>query len=131
MSILGFTKKISGRNEKPSKPAKAGKKKAAALEPNKVLLAGTIGLTPVVTEKSMLVQALSNTVVFRVDKSVTKKMVAQAVEKKYNVVPKDVRLAVQKPKIRRRGRTVGKTKVWKKAYVTLPEGKSIDVSALS
>ncbi len=131
MSLLGFSKKISSRNtQKPKKAESArkpGKKKA---DLSKMHVAGTIGLTPVVTEKGMLVQALANTVVFRVDKTASKKMIANAVAVKYGVVPQDVRVLVQKPKVRRRGRTLGMTKSWKKAYVTLPEGKTIDVSAI-
>jgi large subunit ribosomal protein L23 len=129
MSILEFAKKISGRENQRVKPtADVTKKNAKKKSTTKIQLAGNIGLYPLITEKAMLVQALGNAVVFRVKESANKKQIAKAVTEKYGVEPVNVRVVIMKPKARRRGRTEGTTKSWKKAYVTLPEGKTIDVT---
>lgn len=136
MSLLSFAKKIAG--QKPTvavkktatktgdKQPEAKSKETAAVTP---LAVGTAYLEPLITEKSMMRQGKVNAYAFRVEKTVTKGQVAAAVIARYGIVPTMVRTLMMHPKRRRRGVTVGKTAAWKKAYVTLPAGKTIDLTA--
>ena len=84
--------------------------------------------TPVITEKSTLVGE-SNAVVFRVEKSASKPMIKEAVEAVFGVKVKAVNTTITKGKAKKfRGRPGERSDV-KKAYVTLEEGNTIDVSS--
>jgi large subunit ribosomal protein L23 len=84
--------------------------------------------SPIITEKGTLVSEKSNQVVFHVDVRANKKDVAAAVEKLFGVKVTGVRTLNTLGKAYRRfGRTVGRHSDWKKAYVTLAEGQSIDL----
>jgi large subunit ribosomal protein L23 len=85
---------------------------------------------PMLTEKTAELKELKNRYVFRVDRSANKREIKQAVEKLFNVKVKDVRTAnyagkkaVQQTKT---GRHAGLRSAWKKAYVTLAEGQTIE-----
>ncbi|MFV2092011.1 MAG: 50S ribosomal protein L23 [Hyphomicrobiales bacterium] len=83
--------------------------------------------SPVITEKSTLASE-ANQVMFNVTKSATKPEIKEAVERLFKVKVKAVNTLVRKGKTRRfRGR-LGKLSDVKKAYVTLDEGYSIDIS---
>ena len=86
---------------------------------------------PVVTEKSTALKEGSNRYVFRVDVSADKRQIKRAVESLFDVKVKDVRTAVYRGKnavvMNRRGRFQGYRPNWKKAFVTLEEGDSIDI----
>ncbi len=83
--------------------------------------------SPVITEKSTLASEV-NQVMFNVTKSATKPEIKEAVERLFKVKVKAVNTLVRKGKSRRfRGR-LGKLSDVKKAYVTLDEGYSIDIS---
>ena len=84
-------------------------------------------IRPLVTEKSIRAEENSNTVVFEVAKTTNKIAVKQAIEEIFNVKVDSVNIVNQKPKAKRMGRYVGKTKNLKKAYVKLKEGFKIDV----
>ncbi|MEW5964451.1 MAG: 50S ribosomal protein L23 [Pseudomonadota bacterium] len=84
-------------------------------------------LSPVITEKSTLVSE-ANQVVFNVARKATKADVKMAVETLFNVKVKAVNTLVRKGKLKTfRGRAAlqGDSK---KAFVTLEEGHSIDVT---
>ena len=85
---------------------------------------------PLITEKGTLLKEAVNRYVFKVDVNANKNQIKQAVEEMFNVHVKDVRTAVYRGKPRtvmnRSGRHVGVSPAWKKAYVTLAEGESID-----
>lgn len=82
---------------------------------------------PVVTEKSTLTSE-HNQVVFRVPLDASKPEIRVAVETLFNVKVKAVNTLRQKGKTKRfRGRPGRRSDV-KKAYVTLEEGHSIDVT---
>ncbi|MGB3147045.1 MAG: 50S ribosomal protein L23 [Paracoccaceae bacterium] len=84
--------------------------------------------TPVVTEKSTLVSE-HGAYVFRVQKSATKPQIKEAVESVFGVKVKAVNTTITKGKTKRfRGRPGVRNDV-KKAYVTLEEGNTIDVSS--
>ena len=86
---------------------------------------------PIITEKSTGLKEASNKYVFRVDPSANKKQIKQAVEELFNVSVLDVKTAVYRGKrsvvMNRAGRFEGLKSAWKKAYVTLAEGDSIEI----
>lgn len=86
---------------------------------------------PIITEKSTMLREESNRYVFRVDHRANKRQIRKAVEEVFNVHVKKVTTTIYrgKPKtvMNRAGRFTGKGANWKKAYVTLAEGDSIDI----
>ena len=83
---------------------------------------------PIITEKGTLVSEKGNQVVFRVDTRATKLEVAAAVEKLFGVKVTAVRTLNTLGKgYKKFGRQIGRHSDWKKAYVTLAEGQSIDL----
>jgi large subunit ribosomal protein L23 len=81
---------------------------------------------PHVTEKTSLGSDSTNTVAIVVDKAANKIEIKQAVENLFKVKVADVRTVNVAGKVKRSGKTFGKRSNWKKAYVTLQEGQSID-----
>ena len=81
---------------------------------------------PHVTEKTSLAADASNTVAVVVDRDANKIEIKQAVESLFKVKVSDVRTVTVAGKVKRSGKTYGKRSNWKKAYVTLQEGQSID-----
>lgn len=81
---------------------------------------------PHVTEKTALGSESSNTVTIVVDRDANKIEIKQAVENLFKVKVAEVRTVNVAGKVKRFGRTYGKRANWKKAYVTLQEGQSID-----
>ena len=81
---------------------------------------------PYVTEKTSLSSESSSTVTLVVDKAANKIEIKQAVENLFKVKVADVRTVPVAGKVKRSGKTYGKRSNWKKAYVTLQEGQSID-----
>ena len=83
---------------------------------------------PVVTEKSDRLADLQNVYVFEVDLRATKPMIREAVEVIFDVDVHKVRTAIMPAKRGRRLRKYYTRKsAWKKAYVTLEAGQSIDL----
>jgi large subunit ribosomal protein L23 len=74
---------------------------------------------PIITEKGLGVKETQHTVVFEVAKDATKTEIKEAVQKIFKVKVDDVRTAVFHGKFRRRGRSEGYRRDWKKAYVKL------------
>jgi large subunit ribosomal protein L23 len=65
--------------------------------------------------------------VFRVSPSVNKIEIRKAIEKVYNVKVTAVNTIKVKGKLKRQGRTQGKRADWKKAFVTLEKGQSLEL----
>jgi len=141
MSLLSFAKKVAGgdatdETKKPAAKKSEEKKQAPATkeqvkkdtksEPVMVVPASGLYMEPLITEKGFSTPGVYG---FRVRTTASKRQIAETVEARYNVRPKAVRTLVVRPKARRRGATTGATAAWKKAYVTLPAGKTIDVTA--
>ena len=86
---------------------------------------------PIITEKSTELKEANNRYVFKVNPSANKRQIKIAVEELFNVRVTCVTTAVYrgKPKVVmiKAGRFAGKAPNWKKAYVTLAEGDSIEV----
>lgn len=126
MSLLSLSKKILRSSEGEKKKEKAPKKTAAKKTAKKTttsgnaILAGKIELTAIMTEKSIASQA-NKTIMVKVIKTASKYDIANAVEGLFGVKVTSVRTMISHPKIRRRGTSVGKTNVFKKAYVTVDD----------
>ena len=76
------------------------------------------------TEKANYLQESQNKVVFKVDSRANKIEIKKAVEKLFNVTVSAVATANMAGKFKRVGaKSSGKTSDWKKAYVTLSEGR--------
>ncbi|MBV8678991.1 MULTISPECIES: 50S ribosomal protein L23 [Aquitalea] len=86
-------------------------------------------LAPVVSEKSTMVAEKHQQVVFRVATDATKPEIKAAVEMLFNVKVEGVSTVNVKGKVKRFGRTFGRRKDWKKAYVSLVQGQEIDLTA--
>ena len=79
---------------------------------------------PLVTEKSTFLRDEgTNIIAFEVDAKANKIQVKDAVEKLFNVKVDEVRLFNVRGKIKRMGRSAGKRRDWRKAYVRLKEGE--------
>ncbi|WP_068118566.1 50S ribosomal protein L23 [Tropicimonas marinistellae] len=82
---------------------------------------------PVITEKATMASE-ANAVVFEVAIDANKPQIKEAVEGLFGVKVKAVNTTVTKGKVKRFRGQPGKRKDVKKAYVTLEEGNTIDVS---
>ena len=84
---------------------------------------------PILTEKITALQDRRQ-YAFEVDEAANKVEIAVAVEKKFNVTVLNVRTVrvkgKRKSQMTRRGRFAGRTRLWKKAMVTLKDGDKID-----
>jgi len=85
-------------------------------------------LGPVVTEKTTMV-AESNTLTFKVKPEATKPQIKEAIEALYKVKVDTVNTSNVKGKSKRFRGHIGQRSDWKKAYVRLAEGQSVDLSA--
>lgn len=83
-------------------------------------------LSPLVSEKAAVGESL-NTYTFKVNKKATKIDIKKAVKQIYGVLPANVRVLNVNAKIVRRGNTRGRRMDWKKAFVTLKKGESINI----
>lgn len=77
------------------------------------------------SEKAVIAIEKHKTYVFEVLADATKPEVKIAVEQLFNVNVESVRIVNVKTKPRRFGRIEGRSKAWKKAYVTLQAGQTI------
>ena len=82
---------------------------------------------PIITEKATMASE-HGAVVFEVDIESTKPQIKEAVEALFNVKVKAVNTTITKGKVKRFRGQLGKRKDVKKAYVTLEEGNTIDVT---
>lgn len=83
-------------------------------------------IRPIVTEKSMMLSETDNIYVFEVGERVNKIQIRQAVESLFGVRVQAVRTLIVRGKSKRFGRFYGKRSNWKKAYVKLAEGDTLD-----
>lgn len=80
---------------------------------------------PVVTEKTNNL-ASANVYVFKVDRSANKTQIKQAIESKFGVKVESVNTVNTNSKKRRVGKYTGYTSPYKKAYVKIKEGSTIE-----
>lgn len=83
-------------------------------------------IAPVVTEKSAM-NAQNGVYTFKVDKRATKTQIKKTIESQFGVHVVKINTLVTKPKDRRVGKYTGKTKVYKKAIVSLKDGETIEM----
>ena len=81
---------------------------------------------PLVTEKTATEKDANNVVAFVVNKDANKIEIKQSVEKLFKVEVTAVKTINVAGKMKRVGKNLGKRSNWKKAYVTLKEGSTID-----
>lgn len=85
-------------------------------------------LRPMITEKGSSVgDGAGGGVAFRVHTGATKTEIKEAIERIFNVEVKSVRTCNYMGKKKRTSRSVGRRAAFKKAYVTLKEGHTIDI----
>ncbi len=82
---------------------------------------------PRITEKAALASSAGNSYVFQVHPDATKQEIRKAVEKVFDVKVKAVRTVNYLGKVKRVGARAGRQNNWKKAYVSLEAGSSIDL----
>lgn len=87
----------------------------------------TVLLAPHISEKSAVAVETRNQYVFKVARNASKPEIKKAVETVFNVKVTSVQTINSKGKTKRFGRSFGKRKDWKKAFVTLAEGSSIEM----
>lgn len=81
---------------------------------------------PLISEKSTIAKDDNNVVAFVVNRNANKIEIKTATEQLFNVKVDSVRTINVAGKSKRVGRTMGKRSNWKKAYVTLQKGSSVD-----
>jgi large subunit ribosomal protein L23 len=84
-------------------------------------------IRPLITEKTTTLQEDENTYVFEVGRGANKIQIKRAIEAVFSVNVEDVRTLIYRGKVKRFGRHQGKRSNWKKAYVRLAEGDSINL----
>lgn len=125
MIKIGFKKRKKGKKEEKKEKKEEGKEKEKPVKKEKkkeVKLAPLVLLRPIVTEKAVRL-AEQGKYVFEVAKDAPKPEIKKAIEEIYNVKVKKVNIIKVKPKTKRLGRIVGRKSGFKKAIVTLKEGK--------
>ncbi|HVE12634.1 MAG TPA: 50S ribosomal protein L23 [Elusimicrobiota bacterium] len=84
-------------------------------------------IRPVMTERSTILKEKSNQYVFEVAKKSSKTDIKKAIEEAFKVTVTRVRTSSVPGKFRRFGKHEGYRSDWKKAFVTLKEGNTIDL----
>ncbi|MDY0071892.1 MAG: 50S ribosomal protein L23 [Thauera sp.] len=86
-------------------------------------------LAPQISEKATWIAEKNEQIVFRVAADASKPEVKAAVESLFKVEVKSVQVLNVKGKVKRFGRTTGRRKDWKKAFVCLKPGQEINFAA--
>ncbi|MEO7854924.1 MAG: 50S ribosomal protein L23 [Rubrivivax sp.] len=100
----------------------ASKPKHAADRLAKVLVA------PIVSEKATMAAEKHNQVLFKVLRDATKPEIKAAVELMFKVEVESVSTVIQKGKVKRFGKSIGRRDHVKKAYVSLKAGQELNFS---
>ena len=85
-------------------------------------------LAPIISEKATSVAEKNNQVLFKVLRDATKPEIKAAVELLFKVEVEKVSTVVQKGKVKRFGRSIGRRDHVKKAYVSLKAGQELNFS---
>lgn len=140
---MGILDKIKKKNdaEPKAKAAKTPAKKADTVAATKKAEAAPksttkkrkntgnaykILLRPILTEKALKAET-KGVYTFEIGRDINKVEVKNAVKAVYGVLPAKVRIMNMDGKNVRFGRRFGRRKDWKKAMVTLPKGKTINI----
>jgi large subunit ribosomal protein L23 len=84
-------------------------------------------IRPIISEKADWARDEDNVYSFEVLMGTNKIEIRKAVEEVFDVKVAKVRTSILRGKMKRVGKTFGKKRNWKKAFVTLQEGHSIDL----
>lgn len=122
---FGDSKKVEPAQISVAQKLQSGKLKKEGDPHGSGCLAHII-IRPHVSEKASELQKL-NRYVFEVDSAANKHDIALAIRDLYGIKPLSITIVNKKSRQIRFGRSAGATKAWKKAMVTLPAGKTIDV----
>jgi large subunit ribosomal protein L23 len=85
-------------------------------------------VAPIISEKATSVAEKHNQVLFKVLRDATKPEIKAAVELMFKVEVASVTTTLQKGKVKRFGRTIGRRDHVKKAYVALKPGQELNFS---
>ena len=88
----------------------------------------TILMAPIISEKATSVAEKNNQVLFKVLRDATKPEIKAAVELLLKVEVESVSTVVQKGKVKKFGRSIGRRDHVKKAYVSLKAGQELNFS---
>ena len=83
-------------------------------------------IRPIFSEKTTALQNEGNVYTFEVGETANKLQIRNAVQTLFEVEVKAVRTVVMRGKTKRFGRYFGKRSNWKKAYVRLADGQSLN-----
>jgi len=85
-------------------------------------------LAPIVSEKATMTAEKHNQVLFKVMRDATKPEIKAAVELMFKVEVESVSTVIQKGKVKRFGKSIGRRDHVKKAYVSLKAGQELNFS---
>ena len=88
----------------------------------------TILMVPIISEKATSVAEKNNQVLFKVLRDATKPEIKAAVELLFKVEVESVSTVIQKGKVKKFGRSIGRRDHVKKAYVSLKAGQELNFS---
>jgi large subunit ribosomal protein L23 len=81
---------------------------------------------PLISEKTAQAKESGNVITLKVHRDANKIEIKGAVEQLFKVEVTDVRTVNVRGKAKRVGRQMGKRSNWKKAYITLKQGSTVD-----
>lgn len=121
-------KKTSTKKTVEKKDTATTEKKSTTSDKNKSVVkeAYKVLIKPLITEKASS-GAADSKYVFEVSVNANKIQIAKAIDEVYGIKPIAVNVVNMAGKVVRRGRMEGRRKDWRKAIVTLPKGKTIDI----
>lgn len=90
----------------------------------------TLIQAPIMSEKTMRLAESANQYVFKVDIKSTKLQIKSAIEKMFDVKVTAVGTATLLGKVKRTKNRIGKRSDFKKAYVTLAKGQTINITEM-
>ena len=132
-------KAVKATKTAASKPAKPAAPRTKTATPKPVSAAAPrpkhtesrlaqVLVEPIVSEKATLVSEKQNQVTFKVLRDATKPEIKAAVELMFKVDVESVQTVVQKGKVKKFGRSIGRRDHVKKAYVSLKAGQELNFS---
>lgn len=133
MIKLPFSRKQTPKEEIKRKPPRGEEGRGGKIKRNepkkkaaKRFIAFRILRAPIISEKGTILEK-EGKYVFKVFPTANKNEIKKAIKEIYNVEVKKVNIIKTKPKKRRLGKIKGWKSGYKKAIVTLKEGKKIEV----
>ncbi|MBX9847739.1 MAG: 50S ribosomal protein L23 [Rhodocyclaceae bacterium] len=85
-------------------------------------------IAPIVSEKATMASEKHNQVLFKVLRDASKPEIKAAVELMFKVQVESVQTVLQKGKVKKFGRSIGRRDHVKKAYVSLRAGQELNIS---